>query len=791
MCSCLHSLMNGKLSIVAFSGSLAWLIGFLFTPSLVSAPLNLPAGIQKATAHFEPTTAKRGELVTWKLVIDVTPGWHTYPITQENPKASTFVSRFDFRPVTTDLVKVGALKEPTPKAAEEPELKSEGIQVFTGQVVWQQQFVVHPQAVPGGKSFKIKFNSQVCTTKCIPIRWELETPLTITDAPPVMVDQKFQEEVAKALAPTGVQGPVSIPTETSQPLSGSPKKDLERNRTEYTSPEEYKASLDKIQTELRQATASNSGQAGSARSDLWAFLLAGVFWGGISLITPCVFPMIPITVSFFLKQADKEHHRPVTMALVYCGTIVVVLTIAAVVLLSVFRLLSVHPVMNFVMGALFIFFALSLFGMFEIELSSPLTLGFFLSVIAFVLFYFIFKFVASPWSYLGGVGLTVIYLGTLLGIIQKGSINLAQITSSREGKGGLGGTMFMALTFTIISFACVAPFLGGFGGTAATSQFTFLERVLGGLAFSATFAAPFFVLALFPTLLKNLPRSGSWLNIVKVVMGFLELAAALKFFRAAELVLKPKPVFFTYDLVLAMYVILCLLSGLYLLGIYRLPHDTPEEHIGVPRLMFGFFFLSLAVYFLPALFKQGENGESQRPSGTIYAWIDSFLLPDSDEDRMWSGNLAGAIAEARTQQKGDGKKLVFVDFTGETCTNCKINENTVFRYPEIRDLLQSYQLVKLYTDKVPNHFFSSNLRSQFGSNTDRQQDDAQSNLLFQKAAFGTEQLPLYVILEPKADGTISIRGIYDEGKINDETAFTEFLKSPVKAVEGVAQARNP
>src|SRR5262249_11526942 len=157
--------------------------------------------------------------------------------------------------------------------------------------------------------------------------------------------------------------------------------------------------------------------------------------------------------------------------------------------------LSTSPLMNYLLGGLFVVFALSLFGMYEIELPS----------------------------------------------------GLARFTSSREGKGGLVGTMFMALTFTIISFTCVAPFLGGFGGTAATSKPTFLQTLVGGFAFAATFASPFFILALFPTLLKQMPKSGSWLNNVKVVMGFLELAAALKFFRTAELVRESTPILFTYD----------------------------------------------------------------------------------------------------------------------------------------------------------------------------------------------------------------------------------------------------
>src|SRR5204862_2509006 len=158
-----------------------------------------------------------------------------------------------------------------------------------------------------------------------------------------------------------------------------------------------------------------------------ALLLSAVLCGAVSLVTPCVFPMIPITVSFFLKQSEKNHTSPVLLALVYCGTIVVVLGTGALTLLGFFRSLSVNPWMNFFLGALFVVLALSLFGMFDLTLPSSLT----------------------------------------------------RFTSSREGRGGVIGTVFMALTFTIVSFTCVAPFLGGFGGMAASGQFPPWERALG------------------------------------------------------------------------------------------------------------------------------------------------------------------------------------------------------------------------------------------------------------------------------------------------------------------------
>src|SRR5262249_26220645 len=184
-----------------------------------------------------------------------------------------------------------------------------------------------------------------------------------------------------------------------------------------------------------------------------------------------------------------------------------------------------------------------------------------------------------------------------------------------------------------------------------------LQRFLGPLAFALAFAAPFFVLALFPSLLRSLPRSGSWMNSVKVVMGFLELAAAFKFVRAAELNWLAKTEYFTFDLVLGIYVARARACGLYLLNVYRLPHDhEAAESIGVPRLVFGLVFLSFAMYLLPGLFKD-DKGKSQKPRGEAYEWVRSFLLPDDPSG--WQTDLPAALAQAQAE----GKPL-FIDFTG-------------------------------------------------------------------------------------------------------------------------------
>jgi thiol:disulfide interchange protein DsbD len=650
-----------------------------------------------------PERAWPGEMIQLTITGTPRPGYHTYPLTQRSADPAQDASGLSVLKYQENP----AFKPLWPVTESPPEFDFiPGVGAFLEhkkKFTWTQDILVAPDAKPGPKTLGFTIRLQVCNGNCVWGEHHFEPTVEVLAGAATPLTAQLQERLQ-----------AKPPDLVAVPVPASPG----------------------------GVTAAQAESPQGPHAGLVAFMLTGVFWGAVSLITPCVFPMIPITVSFFLKQSEKQHHRPVTMATVYCLTIVVVLTIAAVSLLSFFREWINTPIMNFGLGALFGFFALSLFGMYEIELPT----------------------------------------------------SLAQFTSAREGKGGLVGTMFMALTFTIISFACVAPFLGGFGGTAATAQLTWLERVLGGLAFSVTFASPFFVLALFPTLLKQLPKSGNWLNSVKVVMGFLELAAALKFFRAGELLWRDRPEFFTYDLVLGAYVALSFLCGLYLLNLYRLPHDTPSEHLSVPQLLFSLAFLSLGLYLTPALFKNSATGQNQRPSGAVFAWLDSFLLPEPEEESVlaagrsngataagraelhWVGNLKQGLEDARTQGK-----LVFLDFTGETCTNCKINEANVFPKPAIKELLSQYSLVQLYTDKVPSKFYTSEERARFSGSTERQRADAATNLDFQRSTFNTEQLPLYVILEPLPGGAFREVDRYAEGKINDLAGFTHFLQKPLAA----------
>jgi thiol:disulfide interchange protein len=612
----------------------------------------------KVTAAVDSPAARRGGTVTVKVTLTPRQGFHTYP-PEQPPQASDKARRMvtKIEPTETDQFVAVGVAAGPPAKLKQDKELHLNYAVYYEPAVLEQKIRVKPSLAPGQQQLKIKVLSQVCDKSRC---WPVAETLTV---PVTITDEPPLEEEPKI---------AEAPTDTSN-------------------------------------------------EDLLTFMLAGAGIGFITLLTPCVFPMIPITVSYFLKQSEQEHHSPLAMASVYAATIVAVLTIAAVTLLKSFQELIQMSGTNFVLGGLFIFFALSLFGLYEIRLPS----------------------------------------------------SLAQYTSAQEGKGGYVGTIFMAFTFTIISFSCVAPFLGGFAGTA-TQQRPFLHTVLGGLSFSITFAAPFFLLALFPGLLKKMPKSGNWLNSVKVVMGFIELAAALKFLRAGELrIMAGEPTaIFTFDLVLSAWVAMCVACGLYLFNLFRVSHDTPEEEVGVIRLLFGVLFLSLAVYMAPALLK-APNGKNQRMQGSVYSWINSFLLPEPgrkgetngvptgtpgnpspSNELVWSENLDATLKAARER-----KELVFIDFTGDQCTNCKFNEESIFPEPRVNNLLRKYMLVQLCTDRGTK--------------------ETNANKDFEQKHFNTIELPLYVVLEPLEDGSFKVHG-KTGGKINSVENFAEFLEKPLR-----------
>ena len=406
----------------------------------------------------------------------------------------------------------------------------------------------------------------------------------------------------------------------------------------------------------------------------FSFVILAFSMGLLALLTPCVFPMIPITVSFFTHQGETGEGKPITNAIIYTLGIIATFSIIGFILAltlgaSGANQLAANPWVNIFIAALFIYFALSLFGMYEIQLPSV----------------------------------------------------LRQYSLKQEGRGGVMGTLFMAVTFTLTSFTCTVQFVGLL--LVAASQGQWFWPMIGMVVFSAAFALPFFFLALFPQYLAKMPKSGGWLNSVKVVMGFLELAAAFKFISNTDLVWGWG--FFSHNTVLAVWAVLMLLTGIYLLRKIQLPHDSPIASISVPRLMLSTAFLTFGLYLTSGLF-------GQKIHGLIYSYLPPIVESESGavrtngasiaEEFNWYRNLDEGLAKARATGKS-----VFIDFTGYTCTNCRWMEANTFTKSEVKDRFGEMILVQLYTDGGPNH---------------------RENQQYEIDRFGTAALPFYVILSP-------------------------------------------
>lgn len=680
-----------------------------------------------------PAKAKWGETVTVKLTVTPKPGAWTYPAFPADPSQT---SRNSIElPPPGDLIFIGGAADPRVKWEEKPRVTGVGVDQYTHEsVTWAFKAVVSPKAKAGAKSVVLDgVDLQVCDDQnCIPANGRELPPAEFRveeGASDRVVPQDLASALLKVTTPTDiVRGAattvavgVSEPPPPPRTAAGAAtaKADYRKDaKPTAAHAEDLKAVADSIV----RAAGADAGTGGT-NTDLWAFVATAALWGLISLVTPCVFPMIPITVSIFLKQADGSFSQRLKLAGVYCLTIITVLGVSAFAMLKFMAWLSTQPVTNVLLALLFVVLALSLFGMYEIALPNA----------------------------------------------------LQKRLQSKQSKGGVVGTIFGALAFTVISFTCVAPFLGGFAGISAGNDaggslisLPTVKEIAGGLAFATAFAAPFFILALVPGLMKALPRSGGWLDSVKVVMGFLELAAALKFLRTAELGVFATPMYFTYDVVLGGWIAISAACGMYLLNLYRLPHDEEKPHIGVPRLVFALLFLGLALYLTPALFK-GPDGKPQRPAGTVYSWVESFLLPETSKDEGWSTDLKATVAESR--QSG---RPIFLDFTGETCTNCKYNEHTVFSQPAVHELMQQFEKVQLYTDWLPAPAYTTD------PGLSARKAEARVNRDFQTAVFQDIKLPLYAVLMPQPDGKLKLIGTYVEGKINDPAQFAAFLKTSLE-----------
>lgn len=597
---------------------------------LATAAWAAPLRHIEVSARVEPTVAHAGETVKIVVTAAVDEGWHLYSLTQKpgGPEKTTITLAEN-----AVVEKAGAFTGPPPKRVRDAAFDMD-VEQHEGKVEFAAPLVLKAGTAAGKQRIEGRMRFMLCNAQsCLP-------PMNAVFA---------AEFTIESGAPR---------TESVSTIAAAPS------------------------TEVKPA----SGKFGTQADGLGGLILLAIVSGLISLLTPCVFPMIPITVSFFTKEASHDRRRALQLAAVYGLGIIATFTLVGVVLTLLLgagsaNKFAANPLVNIGIGLLFVAFALSLFGLFEIQLPSS-------------------------W------------------------IDAAQ---SRSGAGTVGA-LFMAMVFTLTSFTCTAPFIGPL--LVAITQGAWFWPLVGMSVFSATFASPFVLLALFPSWIARLPRSGGWLNSTKVVMGFLELAAAMKFFSNADLIWQWDV--FSTPVVLASWIVLAMLTGLYILGKIRLPHDSPVESVGGMRVMFSLLFFVLALVMLPGLVKIP-------PPNLIDSYLPTPVALKQQEKLTWGDDYAAALKQA----KAEGRS-VFIDFTGYTCTNCRWMEISMFPQPEIEAALQKFVRVRLYTDGGPH---------------------GQQNQDFQVARFGDAALPLYVIMSPDDKEVARFAGM-----TRDVKAYLEFLK---------------
>jgi thiol:disulfide interchange protein DsbD len=581
-----------------------------------------------------------------KFAAKIEPGWHLYSLT--TPKGGP-------NPTTSGLVDTPVLSgfklyQPKPERKLDPNFQID-TETFADEVVLLFDVELKKDATAGPAEITAQVRYQCCNDRlCLPPKRK-SVSATIT------------------IDPAAAAQAIAIPAGYS----------------------EFRPVADAAPTAASPAPVAPASQS----SGFGLFLLTAFGAGLAAIFTPCVFPMIPFTVSYFLNRNTGSRRDGVLQAVVFCLGIVVLFTGLGVLMKTIVGPFGVvqlgnSPWVNGFIALVFVVFGLSLLGAYELTLPSGL---------------------------------------------------LTKLNQSSE-RGGYFGTLLMGLTFTLTAFACIGPIVGPL--LVASVQTGGAEPVLGMASFATGLAAPFFLLALFPSYLQKLPKSGGWLMRVKVVLGFIVLAISIKYLSSADQVLQTNLI--SRELFLACWIVLFALPGLYLLGFLRLEGIKPDDHLGIGRMLVATLFLIFSISLLPGLF-----GSSL---GNIEAFIPvqgkSAALGGGAESAgpVWLKNqYREALAKARAENK-----MVFVNFTGYACTNCHWMKANMFPRPEIAGQLKEFVLVDLYTD-----------------GTD---PVSEQNQQLEEKRFGTVAIPFYAIIDPDEKVIATFPGL-----TRNAQEFGSFLKS--------------
>jgi thiol:disulfide interchange protein DsbD len=672
-----------------------------------------PAKWSLAMSKQEVETGQELDLI-FNVVID--PNWYLYS-SDFDPDLGPMVTEFTFE--SNDSYElVGGIKPVNPKKKYDDLWEGE-YTYFKGNGQFRQTVKVLTE------NFKVtgSYSYQVCSDidgKCIPFDDEFVfEKIKVLDSGQDERESIIEKGSTDSTGQSVKSGP-PIPVVDTEPLDVEIPDDI------------HKIEIDEKKPLLSQRSSTDP-------YSLLAFMVIAFLGGLAALLTPCVFPMIPLTVSFFTGRA-KNRRQGIKNALLYGFSIILIYTLVGSILApfmgpEMANVLATHWLPNVIFSIVFVIFALSFFGLFEIQLPSS----------------FINK-------------------------IDK-----------KADKGGLIGIFFMAFTLVLVSFSCTGPIVGSILVESAGGQV--LKPILGMFAFSLAFAVPFSLFAVFPEWLNTLPKSGGWLNSVKVTLGFIELAFAMKFLSVADQAyhwgLLDREVY------LALWIVIFTLLGFYILGKIRLPHDSKLETIGVARLIIAIVIFSFVVYLTPGMIGAPLKAlagylppmsthdfqlldEIRNKSGAGEVALDKDQLCDTpkyaDFLHLPHGIKGYFDYKQALQCARDKKKPLFIDFTGHGCVNCREMEARVWSDQEVLNILKNdYIVVALYVDDkttLPEgDWYTSSYDNKVKKSIGKQNAD------FQITRYNNNAQPFYVLLDNE-EKLLLQPGAYDLNVRN----FIDFLE---------------
>jgi thiol:disulfide interchange protein len=652
---------------------------------LLFAFMAIPATAQKITPakwswSIKPANPKVGDQAEVIFKVAIEKDWYLYSSDFDKDLGPT-VTTVTFKP-NAGYQTIGGLKAINPHSKNDTEIWNGTYTYFTDQAEFRQKIKITAE------NYKIEgsYDSQSCSNVsglCVPIKGPfslagkaevvaaLDTPVAAVAQPMAPVDSVVSKPVVAAT-------PTEIPEDDS---------------------------------------------------------LFGFFWialgaGFLALLTPCVYPLIPMTVSFFTKQKGGKG-----LAFLYGGFIVLIYVFFGTLLAffagaSFANFLSTHWIPNMLFFTIFILFGISFLGAFEIVLPS----------------------------------------------------NLVNTVDAKSDKGGFIGVFFMAFTLVLVSFSCTGPLAGSI--LIAASQGAFLKPIIGMLGFSLAFAIPFTLFAIFPGFMQKLPKSGNWMNEVKVVLGFLEIALAFKFLSVADQVyhwhLLDREIF------LAIWIAIFTALTLYLFGKISLPHDGPSKNLSVPRTLFATAVLAFVIYLVPGMFGaplKGLSGWLPPMNSQDFKGSQATESSEQNSDALYSDFLELPLGltgyfdfEQAKAAALKANKPLFIDFTGHGCVNCRKMEEYVWSDPAVLQRLKNdYVVVALYCDdktELPaEKWYTSKVDGQ------EKKTLGDQNLDFQISRFNSNAQPHYVLLDPRKDDKPMVKPVAFDANVSHFVSFLDEGKS--------------